>query len=190
MKKACVVVLVVALLVPALGVPAEAAWRGGGQGRFHHGGFHRGFGWGGLAFGLGLGVLLTAPWWYSPAYAYPAYTPAYTYPAYAYPYGYPAYSYPAYSYPDYTSYPTPGYAPPAPQSAPPPPPPPSSSGETTPPAAGTPPATGWGQAYGAPPASSQNCQTVWVEGHYETRVMQNGQRVTAWVPTRAEQLCQ
>jgi hypothetical protein len=35
-----------------------------------------------------------------------------------------------------------------------------------------------------------NCQTVWVEGHYQTRVMQDGQRVTAWVPAHTQQFCQ
>ena len=40
------------------------------------------------------------------------------------------------------------------------------------------------------PAQAQNCQTVTVEGHSETRTLQNGQSVTAWVPTHAQQVCQ
>ncbi|MGH2668710.1 MAG: hypothetical protein ACRDH5_06260, partial [bacterium] len=57
-----------------------------------------------------------------------------------------------------------------------------------------PPATTPGSA--PPPASSespqsaiQTCETVWVEGHYETRVMPNGQRHTTWVPTHIQQRC-
>jgi hypothetical protein len=41
-----------------------------------------------------------------------------------------------------------------------------------------------------PQGSAQNCQTVWVEGHYQTRVMSDGRRFTAWIPARSEQFCQ
>jgi hypothetical protein len=188
MKKVGVVLVVALLLVPTLAVPAGAAWRHGHGGHFpHHGGHfrhHRGGGPGFFFFGLGLGALLTAPFWYRPVYAYPAYTPVYSYPAYSYPvYSYPAYSYPGYSYPVYSApaYPPGSYAP-APQPAS----PPSGGGAEAAPA----PPPGSAQPQASPQASSQNCQTVWVEGHYETRVMANGQRVTAWVPAYSQQICQ
>jgi len=183
MKKVAVVLLIVGLMLPMLAGPADA-WRGG-HGGFRHAGGHRG-GWGrggsfagGLFVGLGVGALLTAPWWCcaAPAYAYPAY-PAY--PAYApYPVYYPSYT-PTYTAPEYTpvystpTYPTPQPVSPPPQGTPLPAPP----GESQ-----TPPAQ-------PPQASAQNCQTVWVEGHYETRVMQNGQRYTSWIPAYTQQLCQ
>lgn len=46
------------------------------------------------------------------------------------------------------------------------------------------------QGPGAPQGSAQNCQTVTVEGHAETRVRPNGQRETVWVPTHEQQVCQ
>ncbi|MGH7267070.1 MAG: hypothetical protein ACREMB_19795, partial [Candidatus Rokuibacteriota bacterium] len=57
---------------------------------------------------------------------------------------------------------------------------------------------GGAQDVGPPPQGSQasgqsaprNCETVTVEGHYETRVMPSGQRVTTWVPAEARQICQ
>jgi hypothetical protein len=90
----------VAAAVPALSVPAEAAWWG------HHGGWHGGWGhggwgWGGVGLGLAAGALvgaaLTAPYYgYGYGYGYPAYGYGYGYPAYAYDdydYGYPGYGY-------------------------------------------------------------------------------------------------
>ncbi len=177
MKKVGVVLAVALLLIPVLAGPADAWWRGGG---FHHGGWGGGRFGGGFAFGLGVGALLTAPFWCCPSsYAYPAYGPAYAYPAYAYPaYSYPAYSYPPYGTAEAYAYPT--YAPPpaAPSATSPTPEPLSSA-----PSSGT-------EAKPAPQASTQNCQAVQVEGHYETRVLQNGQRVTAWIPAYSQQVCQ
>lgn len=43
---------------------------------------------------------------------------------------------------------------------------------------------------GGSPGSAQTCQTVTVEGHWETRVRPNGQRETVWVPTHVQQICQ
>jgi hypothetical protein len=181
------VALVSLLLVPILPVAAQAG--GGGHGGWHggHGGWHgghgggccwgSGWGWAGFAAGVGVATLATAPYWYGPGYAYPAYA----YPAYAYPaYGYPPYSYPAYSYP--TS-PPPNYVP---------------QGD---PGAMTQPSQSLGVTYGAPaatppsvqgsaPPAGQNCATVTVEGHNETRTLQSGQTVTAWVPTHTQQVCQ
>ena len=185
MKKLLVVVLVSVLLVPVLAGPAQA-W--GGRGGWHggHGGWRGGCcwggGWGGFAVGVGVGALATAPYWYGPAYAYPAYA----YPAYSYPaYGYPASSYPAYSYPAYPAAPT--YPPPAT--------PPGDPGAMGQPSQSTsvtygsspqnPPAV-----QGAAPAGGQSCYTATVEGHNETRTLQSGQSVTAWVPTQTQQVCQ
>jgi hypothetical protein len=183
-KKLMAVVLVSLLLVPVLAGPAQA-W--GGRGGWHgggHGGWRGGCCWGGFALGLGIGALATAPFWYPPAYAYPAYA----YPAYGYPaYGYPGYSYPAYSYQAY----------PAPPAYPPPAAPPADPGAMTQPSQST------GVTYGTPPSNppsvqgsapaptgGQNCYTVTVEGHNETRTLQSGQSVTAWVPTYTQQVCQ
>jgi hypothetical protein len=166
MKKLLAIALVSLLLMPVLSVPAYA---GGG-----------GCCWGGFAVGVGLGVLATAPFWYRPVYAYPAYAyPAYAYPAYGYPaYGYPAYSYPVYSYP---TYPAPTYAPPAGSGA-------SQSTSVT---YGTPSSKSPSVQGSTPstPTGSQNCETVTVEGHNETRTLQSGQSVTAWVPTHTQQVC-
>jgi hypothetical protein len=188
-KKLMAVVLVSLLLMPVLAGPAQA-W--GGRGGWHgggHGGWRGGCCWGGFALGLGIGALATAPFWYPPAYAYPAYAyPAYGYPAYGYPaYGYPGYSYPAYSYQAY----------PAPPAYPPPAAPPADPGAMTQPSQST------GVTYGTPPSNppsvqgsapaptgGQNCYTVTVEGHNETRTLQSGQSVTAWVPTYTQQVCQ
>jgi hypothetical protein len=170
MKKLGVIVLMALLLLPLLATPA-AAWRGG----WRHG---HGWGAGGFFLGLGVGTLLTAPFWYRPAYAYPAYTPAYTYPAYSYPtYAYPAYT-PTYAAPAYS--PPPAYMPPSFTTPTPEPlaPAPQGGAEAAPPASQP------------PQASTQGCETVWVEGHYETRVMANGQRVTSWVPAHTQQVCQ
>ncbi|MBI3455691.1 MAG: hypothetical protein HY002_07875, partial [Candidatus Rokubacteria bacterium] len=95
-------------------------------------------------------------------------------------YTYPAYTYPTYTYPTYTypTYPSPGYTPPV-----------STPTYPTPQPTSPAPQSGTPQSQGAPQVSSQNCETVWVEGHYETRVMANGQRVTAWVPAHSEQVC-
>ncbi len=183
MKKVGAILLVALLLLPILpgwATPAAAQghWRGGGR---HHGG---GWGAGGFFLGLGVGTLLTAPFWYRPAYVYP-----YPYPAYAYPtYDYPAYA-PAYAAPPYAA---PAYSPPPAYMPPPGYTPPSSTTPTPQPLAPAP----QGGAEAAPPpsetpqASVLNCQNVWVEGHYETRVMPNGQRVTSWFPAHTQQICQ
>ncbi len=105
-----------------------------------------------------------------------------TYPAYSYP----AYSYPAYETSTYSTY-TPIYT--APGTTPTPQPltaPPPGSAEAAP----APPGGAQQGAAQPPQASTQNCQNVWVEGHYETRVMPNGQRLTAWIPAYAQQVCQ
>jgi hypothetical protein len=165
MKKVGAVLLIALALVPLLAGSATADWRGarGGRGGSWHGG-HGGWSAGGFFLGLGVGTLLTAPWWYPPAYAYPAYPPAYTYPVYSYPASpYPVYTPPAYTY----AYPTYG--------------PPSATTPTPEPLSPPPP---------VPPTSAQSCQTVTVEGHYETRVLANGQRVTAWIPAYTQQICQ
>ena len=167
MKKLTAIVLVTLLFVPLLAGPAQAWGRGGGW----HGGWRGGCCWGGFALGLGIGALATAPLWYPPAYAYPAYP----YPAY------PAYSYPAYSYP---AYPAPVYAPPSD------PGPTGQTSQSTGVTYGTSPASPPPSAQGSAPTGSQSCQTVTVEGHNETRILQNGQTVTAWVPTYSQQVCQ
>ncbi len=174
MKKPVSITLVTLMGIALLAAPAAAGGRhhGGHYGRHHH---HGGVG---FVFGFGLGALLTVPFWYRPAYVYPAYTPVYT----------PVYTYPVYA----PTYPTaPAYAPatvlaPTPQPLAPAPP---TGAELAPPPAMTP-----GSA--TPPASSESpqsaiqaCETVWVEGHYETRVMPNGQRYTTWVPTHSQQRC-
>lgn len=166
-KRMVTAFLVVLVLLPLLAGLAEADVRRGGGGHagwsragWRQGGGGRGYyGGGGFFLGLGVGALLTAPYWYPPSYSYPVYAPAYPYPAYPYPaYPYPAYGSPTYS-PTYTG---PSYAP-SPQA----------------PAAG--------------PAESQvtvqGCETVTVEGHYETRVMPTGERLTAWIPAHTEQVC-
>jgi hypothetical protein len=166
-------------------------WHGGG---WHGGGWHGGghwhgggccWGWGGFAVGLGVGTLLTAPYWaYPRVYAAPAYPVYAPYPAYpAYP-GYPA------AYPEYapgTVYPT----------VPPPAGPPvregSNSMTLTPeplsPAPVAPPGSpAPGGASSAAP-SHAGCETVTVGGHWETRVYPDAQRVTLWVPTSIRSIC-
>ncbi len=176
MKKLVAVALLGFLLVPLMASPAQA-WRGGG-GRGHG---HGGCCWGGFGVGVGVGVLATAPFWY-PRYGYPAYA----YPAYPYPaYGYPAYSYPAYGYPGYPVYPAP---------MPPPPPPPDPGAAVQPSQStnmtlGTPVSNPPADA-GSAPAAGQNCATVTVDGHNETRTLSSGQTITAWVPTYTQQVCQ
>ena len=178
MKKLVAAIVVGFLLAPVLALPAQA---GGG---WHGGHSHGGCCWGGFGVGVGVGVLATAPFWY-PRYAYPAYAyPAYPYPAYAYPaYPYPAYPYPAYV-PGYPAYP-----------APPPPPPPTEPGGAVQPSQST------NMTLGAPvsnpppaatsaPASGQNCATVTVDGHNETRTLSNGQTVTTWIAASTQQVCQ
>jgi hypothetical protein len=85
-----------------------------------------------------------------------------------------------YAYPAYAPYPPPVYAPP-PRGSSPPASPPSSPGGTS----GQAPA-----APGGPSGAAKGCQTVTVEGHYETRVRQGGQSETLWVPAHQEQVCQ
>ena len=93
------------------------------------------------------------------------------------PYAYPAYA-PAYP-------PRPAYILPSPPA---PGPPRQGGPEPASPPPGTSPSPAPG-ARGAPQGSAPNCQTVTVEGHYETRVRQNGQRETVWVPTHDQQVC-
>ena len=100
-------------------------WSGHGGGHGHgghsHGGHSHGhsgccWGWGSFAFGVGVGTVLTAPFWgYPRVYAVPAYAP---YPLSGLP-GLPRYpaAYPA-------AYPSPYVAPYAAPAYPPPPPPP------------------------------------------------------------------
>ena len=179
MKKLVAAIVVGFLLAAVLALPAQA---GGG---WHGGHSHGGCCWGGFGVGVGVGVLATSPFWY-PRYAYPAYAyPAYPYPAYAYPaYAYPAYPYPAYGYPVYPAYP-----------APQPPPPPTEPGGAVQPSQST------NMTLGAPvsnpppaatsaPASGQNCATVTVDGHNETRTLSNGQTVTTWIAASTQQVCQ
>ena len=92
-----------------------------------------------------------------------------------------------YAYPAYVpGSPLPPYVPPPPGV--PGPPPPGGPATMRPPSGATPgPAPG---AAGAPSGAERSCQTVTVEGHYETRVRQSGQRETIWVPAHAEQICQ
>ncbi len=100
------------------------------------------------------------------------------------PYAYPAYAppYPAPSPPPYR----PPYVPPSPAA----PVPPRPGGPATgPPPSSATPSSAPG-ASGSSQESAKNCQTVTVEGHYETHVRQNGQQETIWIPTRAEQVCQ
>ena len=94
------------------------------------------------------------------------------------PYAYPAYvpTYPA----------PPAYIPPSPRG---PGPPRQGGPETAPPTSSASPSQAPG-TQGAPQGSEPSCQTVTIEGHYETRVRQNGQRETVWVPTHDQQVCQ
>ena len=89
-------------------------------------------------------------------------------------------------YPYPGMYPPPAYFGPLPPTSS--PPRPGGSG-TAPPPSGASPGQGPG-AQGAPRGAAQNCQTVTVEGHYETRLSPNGQRETVWVPTHDQQVCQ
>jgi hypothetical protein len=99
------------------------------------------------------------------------YTPGYVYPAYpqqVVPYAAP---------PAVSVTPTPQPLSPAPQTGVERSPQPS----TLDPAAPRPPA--------AAAPSPQSCQTVWVEGYYETRVLPGGQHETAWVPAHSREIC-
>lgn len=86
-----------------------------------------------------------------------------------------------YAYPGYApAYPPPAYAPPPPGGWP--------AGAPPAPSAASPgPAP---TVPGAPQGAARDCQTVTVEGHYETRVRPGGQRETLWVPAHEEQVCQ
>jgi hypothetical protein len=132
---------------------------------------------GGFWIGLGTGALLTAPFWWPYAYGYPAYPSPYPY---YYPYS---------PYPYYLAYP--GYAYPAPPagSVPPPASPATPTVPTPSPLTPSPPAAPApsGEASGGAPSK---CETVWVEGHYETHVGPGGQAVTVWVPGGSRQVCQ
>ena len=177
-----------------------AGWNGGGGhgGGWHGGGWHGGghwhgsgccWGWGGFAVGLGVGALLTAPYWaYPGAYAapaYPVYAPYPAYPAYSYP-GYPAYpAYPA-AYPEYspaTAYPTtpPPSGPPAFE--------PSNSMTLTPEPLSPAPPVPPGPFVPGGVSAQAGCESVTIAGHWETRVYQDGQRVTLWVPTAIRSVC-
>jgi hypothetical protein len=92
-----------------------------------------------------------------------------------------------YAYPAYVpTYPPPAYVPPSPRG---PSPPQPGGPQTAPtPSSGSPSQASGAQ--GTPQGSQKNCQTVTVEGHSETRVMQGGQRETIWVPTHEQQVCQ
>jgi hypothetical protein len=117
---------------------------------------------GGFWIGLGTGMLLTAPFWYGPPSVY--YYPPYPY-AYPYPYASP---YPAYAPPPAA----PAYAPP-----------PATPTTPTPSPLAAPP--------GAPgPSAQPRCETVTVEGHYETYVTAGGQASTVWVPAGPREICQ
>ena len=109
----------------------------------------------------GLAAALSGCYVVSP-YAYPAYPPPYP-PPYAVPYVPPS--------PGGPALPRPG----GPATGP----PPSSATPSLAPGVS-----------GTPQGAAKNCQTVTVEGHYETRVRQSGQQETVWVPTRAEAICQ
>jgi hypothetical protein len=96
--------------------------------------------------------------------------------------------YPPYPYPAYI----PGYQPPstyvppssgAPRA-------PGQAGATAAPAPSGTSATQAPGVQGAPQGSARNCQTVTVEGHFETRVAQSGARETIWIPTHDQQMCQ
>jgi hypothetical protein len=190
------------------GGPRWHNWSGHGRGHWH------GSGWccGGFAIGVGVGTLLTAPFW-----AYPRVYAAPAYPVYAPP-AYPVYApYPAYPvYPGYPGYPAayPAYEPGAVNPAPPPPSPPGgfdpaspgppasdapgslvptpqpmSSGPGAPPESFTgvvPSGSGVTSAAPPPPAG---CETVTVAGHWEMRVYPDGQRLTVWVPTSTRSVC-
>jgi hypothetical protein len=215
------IVAMALLLAPTLAAAAPGHRGSGGGSRGHgshgwggsrwsHGSAHgrrhwHGSGWGGFAIGVGVGTLLTAPWWIYPrVYAAPVY-PAY--PVYAPPY--PAYPvYPGYSA-DPVVYPSSA----APYAAPPPPPPPSGSQEASPeplgsvapgPLAPTPGLSSSGSpapqdpSAGAAPSGSgvvsvplppAGCETVTVAGHWEMRVYSDGQRLTVWVPTSTRSVC-
>ena len=73
----------------------------------------------------------------------------------------------------YVVSPYPVYVPPPPQAVPPP--------------AGPPGAPAPGP--GAPSAGAGRCETVLVEGHWETYVRPGGQQERAWVPARNVQEC-
>jgi hypothetical protein len=182
---------------PGWGGPRWHQWSGHGRGHWH------GSGWccGGFAIGIGVGALLTAPWWaYPGVYAVPAY-PAY--PVYA--------PYPA--YPVYSGYPADPAAYPAAPYPPPPPPPPAGGSYLAPPEfpgsaapgslvptpelsqprspAAPDPSTGaipsGSGAAATPPAAG--CETVTVTGHWEMRVYPDGQHLTVWVPTSTRSVC-
>jgi hypothetical protein len=82
----------------------------------------------------------------------------------------------------------PSYAPAYPPPYGPPPFPPPPVGPPVPAPSGAPPVPTPGAA-GAPQGSAQRCETVTIEGHYETLIRPGGQQETVWVPTRSEQVC-
>jgi hypothetical protein len=133
--------------------------------------------WGGFWLGLGTGALLTAPlWWPCPAY-----------PTYAlYPYYYPYAPYPY--YPPYPSY---AYPAPPVGAVPSPASPTTRTALTTSPLTEVPPAAPAPASSAETPSGTPlKCETVWVEGHYETHVGPSGQAATVRVPGGSRQLCQ
>jgi hypothetical protein len=203
--RAAYVVALGVLLAPLLVLPAEAdggrrgpGWGHGPRGGWSHRWDHRGRGWGhgprhhggaGFVFGLGIGALLTAPWWAAP----PVYAaPTYLYPAPVYvpppAYGVPAPAYPAGAYPALPAPSGPPPSAPSPLTPTPEPlsPPPAGSGPSAPPSLvpGSSESPPGGQA-----AAAAVCETVTVEGHWEARVYPDGRRLTVWVPTRTQSTC-
>jgi hypothetical protein len=122
-----------------------------------------------VGFWVGLGFPYGWPYGHAP-YPYPYYAPYYYphYPYYAYPYAAP---YPVYVYPPPAASVPPAAAPATPTTP------------TPSPLTPSPPAAGEG-------ATAQKCETVWVEGHYETHVGPGGQASTVWVPGASRQICQ
>jgi hypothetical protein len=92
------------------------------------------------------------------------------------PYGYPAYV-PAYPPPRYPSPPPAG------------PPPPPASGATTAPSTGTPAPGAAAGPSDVPAGAKGSCETITVEGHWETHVRPGGQQERIWVPTGTIQVC-
>ena len=218
--RSAMIVAVGLLLVPTLSAAAPGPrWSGGGShgpsGQGSHGwggprwhnwsghGYGHGYGsgwWccGGFAVGVGVGALLTAPWWaYPQVYAAPGYPYYAPYPAYPADPGYPAYpaAYPAYA---------PGYPPPPPGGAYPAVPGPPASGApgslpptpehfSSTPGASPQPLTGAAPsgagAASAPAPTPAGCETVTVAGHWEMRIYPDGQRLTVWVPTSIRSVC-
>jgi hypothetical protein len=126
----------------------------------------------GFWVGLGTGALLAAP--FGGPYTYGAYPYAHPY-AYPHPYYAP---YPVYVYPPLGVSMAPPPAAPTPTTPAPPLAPPGPAAPAPSPSAG------------AESVTSSRCETVWIEGHYETHIGPSGQAATVWVPAGSRQLCQ